>query len=271
MGLVFAYLIDFKSSKVVERSAAAPFGRGVRLPRSSVEGDVSFSPGGRSVSFRKRPGRRDISVRWPRFGKSGDLSAEISLSEPEGRRSIVMATLISDRRFYYNVKTPAMPAEGEVRLGSSAIRFTPADSFAVLDWGRGVWPYRTFWNWASAQGRLPDGRVFGLNLGQGFGDLSAATENCFFLDGAMHKLEGVEWRYERGKWLSPWMFEGDDGRTRLRMTPILDRSSSINLLVLKSEVHQVFGKWEGTLAAEGGSLLEFSGITGWAEAHEARW
>ncbi len=37
-----------------------------------------------------------------------------------------------------------------------------------------------------------DGRRFGLNLGYGFGDTSAASENMVFIDGAAHKLHRVD-------------------------------------------------------------------------------
>lgn len=59
----------------------------------------------------------------------------------------------------------------------------PDQTLGSPDWGRGVWEYSSFWNWASASGFLPDGRRVGLNLGCGFGDLSAATENCLVLEG----------------------------------------------------------------------------------------
>ena len=69
----------------------------------------------------------------------------------------------------------------------------PADSFAVLDWGRGVWTYHITWYWASASG-LVDGVPFGFNLGYGFGNTSAATENMLFYSGKAHKLSRVRFK-----------------------------------------------------------------------------
>ena len=45
-----------------------------------------------------------------------------------------------------------MRAEGTVRIGEEEYRFAPEDSFAVLDWGRGVWTYHNTWYWGSASG-----------------------------------------------------------------------------------------------------------------------
>jgi hypothetical protein len=271
LGLVFAYLIDFRKRTFIERNIATPFGRGISLPPTSRTGDIGFDRSGARVSFLKKEGARELSVFWANFHQGMDLDARLTLSEPPGRDSIVMATPISDRRFYYNEKIPAMPSRGVVTLDKQKIEFDEKDSFAVLDWGRGVWEYSTFWNWSSAGGRLPDGRTLGINIGQGFGDLSAASENCFFLNGKMHKLGTVDWKYTSGDWLQPWTFESGDGRARLTMTPIVDRPSSVNLLVLRSSVHQVFGRYTGTLVCDDGEVIQVPGIIGWAEEHRARW
>jgi hypothetical protein len=59
-----------------------------------------------------------------------------------------------------------------------------------------VWEYRSFRLWASVSGFVPDRRTVGLNLGFGFGDTSAATENTLSLDGRIHTLDQVDWRYD---------------------------------------------------------------------------
>ncbi len=72
-----------------------------------------------------------------------------------------------------------MTARGSVRFDGQEYVFDPATSFAVLDWGRGVWTYKNTWYWGSASG-LVDGVPFGFNIGYGFGDTSAASENMLF-------------------------------------------------------------------------------------------
>ena len=96
---------------------------------------------------------------------------------------------IEKQRFYYNRKINCMPATGWVRHGETKHILTPDTCLGQLDWGRGVWAYNSLWLWASASGFLPDGRTLGLNMGYGFGDTSAASENAFILNGKLHKLE----------------------------------------------------------------------------------
>ena len=81
---------------------------------------------------------------------------------------------------------------GTVVAGSVEHEFDPEKAFAVLDWGRGLWPYTSSWIWASASGiaEKQDGTKvsFGLNFGHGFGNCATHTENCVFVDGKISKL-----------------------------------------------------------------------------------
>jgi hypothetical protein len=151
----------------------------------------------------------------------------------------------------------------------------PNESLASLDWGRGVWEYRSFWNWASASGYLPGGsaggRAFGLNLGCGFGDLSAAGENCFILDGRVHKLEQVRWEYDPTDYMQPWRFRDEQGRLDIVLEPFKERLARTNLGVIFSEVHQMFGRYAGKLVTDEGEAVAIDGLVGFAEEHQARW
>ncbi len=270
MGLMFAYIIDFKRDRMIEQAALTPLGRGVSLPTSSRAGDSEYVKGGLRVTFTKRPGERRAAFVWPKFDGQKTFRAELRFDEPETRDHIVMATPIGKNGFYYNDKIPGMPVTGTAQLDGWVDG--PLDgALGVLDWGRGVWPYRSFWNWASAFSRRDDGRILSLNLGQGFGDLSAATENSLFLDGKLHKLGPVQFEYSPRDWLAPWRFTDREGRCKLTLRPIFDRSANTNLGVLKSAVHQVFGHFEGLLVTDDGECLDVSGLTGWAEEHQARW
>ena len=63
-----------------------------------------------------------------------------------------------------------------------------ATDFGTLDWGRGVWTHDNTWYWGSGNGYV-NGKPFGFNIGYGFGNTSAASENALFYDGKIHKLE----------------------------------------------------------------------------------
>jgi hypothetical protein len=184
---------------------------------------------------------------------------------------MVIVIPIGRKRFYYNRKVNCMPAEGWVKVGTEKITLDPNRDLGNLDWGRGVWEYDSFWVWASASGFLADGRRVGLNMGFGFGDTSAATENALILEGRVHKVGRVEFTYDSSDFMQPWRMVSADGRLDLEFVPFLDRTAATNLVVITSEVHQMFGRYYGTVQTDGGEEIRLNGLTGFAEEHHARW
>lgn len=151
-------------------------------------------------------GVRTLQVNFKRFGKTKEeLEFFVRLDE-EPRDSMVIVTPWAEdpQAFYYNRKIIGMRASGSLRFGCTVHGFKPDRSFGLLDWGRGVWTRDNTWYWGFAQG-WQDGRggdetgthLFGLNMGYGFGDTSAASENMAFLDGVATKLGDVHFEVPR--------------------------------------------------------------------------
>ena len=148
---------------------------------------------------------------------------------------------------------------------------TPTTSLGSLDWGRGVWEYQSFWNWASASGFLPDGRTIGLNMGKGFGDLSKAGENALVLNNRIHKLEQIKFDYTSSDYMKPWKFTDIENRLDLTFTPFKDRLAETNLGIITSKVHQMFGRYNGFVLTDEGERIEIKDLIGFAEEHHAKW
>lgn len=270
LGLDSLSIIDFeeKTQRTVSRMQAFPLGK-KQLPPDSREGVVRAQGKGYEFTFRCDGGQRHLYGHIYDFGPGKTpLLFDVVLSERPGD-SMVIATPFRrrPRHFYYNQKICGLPADGRVIYGEKEYLFSPAASFAVLDWGRGVWPWINTWYWASASG-IVQGQPFGLNLGCGFGDTRAATENMLFYGGAAHKLGDVRFEIPGGRradYLSPWRVRDAQGRLDLVFEPILDRAAKTSLLVIKTDQHQVFGRFSGTAALDSGQVLPLSGLIGFAE------
>ena len=270
-GNMFVYTMDLTNGDLHEEGAIVPFGSGVDLPRNSTSGDSHFQNKDLRIDFRLRPGCREVSVNWPAFHEGRGIAAEITLDEPPGHESMNIVIPIGERRFYFNRKINCLPARGTLTYGGVTETLDPAYCLGSLDWGRGVWEYRSYWNWASASGLFADGRTVGLNLGRGFGDLSKAGENALILGGRIHKLEEVKFDYTPGDYMRPWKFTDLQGRLDLIFTPFKERTAKTNLGVITSEVHQVFGRYQGTVTADDGEVIRIRFLTGFAEEHHAKW
>ncbi|NOX60550.1 MAG: DUF2804 domain-containing protein, partial [Chloroflexi bacterium] len=269
-GTVFVYLVDFESKTYHEESKTIPLAGGVKLPRNSTEGESSYLGKKQKLRFWVEENARRVQVAWMGF-EGETLEADITFAHPPDHESTVIVIPIGKKRFYYNRKINAMPASGYVKVGFRQFRFEPQTALGNLDWGRGVWEYESFWVWASASGRLADGRTVGLNMGYGFGDDRAATENTLLLDGRIHKLGRVDIRYNPRDFMSPWWMVSEDGRVNLHFHPILERVARTPLVIIDSEVHQMFGRYQGQVVADDGEVIAIDGLIGWAEEHRALW
>jgi len=270
-GNLFVYTLDFETGDLHEEGLVVPFGKGVELPRNSDTGDSRFIDKRLKLEFSLRPGCRHLSVAWPAFHDGRGITAEIDLAAPAEYESMNITIPIGTQRFYYNRKINCLPASGVVQYGDLTEKLDPAACLGSLDWGRGAWEYKSYWNWASASGFLPDGRTAGLNLGCGFGDLARAGENAFILSNRIHKLEQVKFDYTSSDTMRPWNFTDTEGRLNLVFTPFKDRLARTNLGIITSQVHQMFGRYNGTVRTDDGEVIQIKDLVGFAEEHHARW
>lgn len=278
LALVSASMLDFKNGTFVTESTmgALPLGR-MGMPSTSTFGVTQFADKRAAMTFEVAGGMRRLVVNFGDFKDGQPLIAEIVLDR-EPRDSMVIATpwADDDTAFYYNQKIVGMRAIGSFSLGELYHTFDETNSFGLLDWGRGVWTRDNTWFWGVAQGNQ-SGHVFAMNLGYGFGDTSAASENMAFVDGIAHKLgrvdfgipvrnasaKTVEARYDL---LKPWHVTDDEGRLDLTFTPDIDRFDYIDLKAIISDQHQVFGLFNGWVKLDDGSTFEIRDLRGSAEA-----
>ena len=116
---------------------------------------------------------------------------------------------------------------------------------------------------------------FGFNIGDGFGDTSAASENMIFYGGKAHKLSQVTFNIpmKDGKedYMSPWTFTSDDGRFEMDFVPVIDRASCTDVKLICSDQHQVFGRFTGRAVLDDGKEIYIKDFLGFAEKVHNKW
>ena len=277
MGLDSVTLIDLKESYEHTWSSIVPFPMGRRkLPSTSLAGDVEVVTEKYALSFGVKGDVRTLNARVENFDQGKPLKASVTLRNTP-RDSMVIATPWREdkKAFYYNQKINNFTAEGKVEFNGKTYLFNPSTAQGVLDWGRGVWTYRNTWYWGSLSGRSGVHRV-GLNLGYGFGDTSAASENMLFVDGIAHKLGTIDFGIPQDakgehQLMSPWHITEESGRLDLVFTPLLDRASCTSALVIESDQHQIFGEYSGKVVTDSGEVLLLEAQRGFAEKVKNKW
>lgn len=276
MGLMSLSLIDFNTRKETTKSVMTllPMGK-TGLPSTSAIGDVRFENKKCRFEFLNDGKERKLKCYFKKFKDGKDMLVDFVLNDPP-KDSMVIATPFSKpKHFYYNQKIVGMVADGKVSLGTEEIVFSKEDTCAILDWGRGVWTYNNTWYWGSGAGYV-DGHKVGFNIGYGFGDTTKASENMVFYDGKAHKIENVYFNIPRDesgkeKYTKDWTFTSSDGRFEMSFTPIIDRASLTSAVVLSSDQHQVFGKFNGKIILDDGREIVLKDFTAFAEKVVNKW
>lgn len=276
MGLDSISFLSFKGTPwEITKSPMRVFPMGkTNLPPTSAAGVTAISGKGYSMEFRVEDGVRVLTAHMEKFLDGKPIHIEITLEREPEESMVICTPFDKPGHFYYNQKINCMRASGTIRLGNTVYTLEPDSAFGVLDWGRGVWTYHNTWYWGSASG-LVDGEDFGFNIGYGFGDTSAASENMLFYKGKAHKLEDVTFHIpmQDGKedYLQPWTFTSSDSRFEMNFVPIINRASCTDFKILKSDQNQVFGRFSGTAVLDDGTVLQVRDLLGFAEKVENKW
>ena len=243
-----------------------------KLKKKNFDFELSVGEEKRTIKFIGKKGKKDFT-----------MDIELAMMPDHESHFIAVPFDTKDgRHFYYNQKTNGMVSTGKVVYGDKTYEFKGLEdkSFAVLDWGRGVWPFHQVWWWGNGNTVLPDGRVFGFEIGWGFGNTEAASESTAFIDGKAYKLGYLKLENEK-EIVKPldscwddngveWKITSDDGSFEMTMKPEFDNYTMLRFLVVGNLCHQVFGKWSGTVKC-GDEVIEIKDMTAFLERSDNMW
>ena len=171
----------------------------------------------------------------------------------------------------------------EARVAAEERHVATGTDERFQDFGRGIWPYRSFWNWAVATGTA-DGVRVGVNLGGKWTTGTGTNENGITVDGRLHKLmedvrwhswiqawTGEWWHYDPTNWMRPWRVRTNHSNAiDLTLHPIYAHKVQTSVGILSTAGVCCFGRWTGTVHAAG-NTLHLSEVIGWAEEFTHRW
>ncbi|WP_418276483.1 DUF2804 domain-containing protein [Isoptericola jiangsuensis] len=273
-----------EKSTGVERGAlvVAPLSGSVELPASLGAGPVRASTRRVAIEVDELVARGDAPAATRLRARTEHVELDVLVARPEGHEVLGVVVPWSDRQFQYTVKDVGRPVTGTLRVdGTTHEVRDPA--WAVLDHGRGRWPYSATWQWGVGFGRVPAGgrsghggragrgsRSLGVQLGGTWTAAGPTTENALVVDGRLHKIhDELEWEVDRRDYLAPWRVRG--ARVDLTFRPFFNRVARTNLGVVASATDQCFGTWSGSVETDDGERLVVERLEGWAEDVRQRW
>lgn len=273
MDLCSISFFDYKNKTMVESSTMHPFSFGKRnLPETSESGVTSYHDKRANFTFEVKDGIRHLYGIYFDLVKGKDISFDIYLEKTLEDTMVIATPFDKKAHFYYNQKINNLKAKGKFFYDGK--EYNLDDAYGTLDWGRGVWTRKNTWYWSSLSD-VQDGHTIGFNLGYGFGNTKAASENMFFYDDKAYKLDDVDFgipKDSNGKdaFDKTWHFTSKKGDIDLKFEPLIVRHGGANAIIIKSIQRQVFGLFSGIIKADG-KTFELKNLLGFAEKVKNCW
>ncbi len=266
IGYCAAYFLDMETGLAVNHSQLRLFGRGCRLPDTPLE-SYEFQHPRLHLKVDEHPGRARITVAVPDIGGQ-PLQAALDVLRPLHLDSVNLVAPFPGRGFHASSRQLGLPASGSVQLGNRHFDCQAGQSFAALDFGRGVWPLHSQWTRAAF---ATSGGIAG-NFGAGWTDASGLTENALWFGGELSKLDRpVRIEQAQSNPLAPWQLGTECNRVQLTFTPRQLHQANPRLGPLYADTRQWFGRFDGVLRGPTGERVPVDNAMGWLGTTHARW
>jgi hypothetical protein len=268
VGQAFLYFYEPLTRRYAEYSYRSPLAVGTHFDQRPEDGSATFQSGNSrfAMTATSEPRQRQL---WVRIADSVEVDAVFDEEEPP-MQPMWICTPAGATGFVFARKTAGAPVSGTIRWEGRTLDLGEMQVLGHNDWTAGFMRRNTFWNWGSLAGRLDDGRIVGLNVSCGVNE-TGYSENCFWLDGRLHRLGPVAFEYDRRDLMKGWHLKDSDERLDLEFTPEGVHAAKVNALVVATNFQQLFGRYHGYLRTRTGERIEIRGHLGYAERHYSKW
>lgn len=272
LGLAFVYVYDTQARRMLSETIRLPFGRGLAMSDSPVQGESGLSAGGADIRMtyaRRADGglEKTLAVRTRK-----GLAIDAALVEPPAYQVLSICTRTGYSGWTYTNKVAGLPVTGAIDSPLGKAQLADLGACGNHDFSTGYMRRETFWNWACLSGHA-GGHTVGLNLSCGVNETSH-SENCIWVDGERFACGMAQFRFDRDHPEKPWrVTAGDDStpaRVELTAEPAGLHRERLDLGLFATNFRQYFGPFRGTLTARG-RTIPVDGLWGFVEDQYAKW
>jgi hypothetical protein len=159
-----------------------------------------------------------------------------------------------------------MPMQGWFEVAGERVDFEGPDCMGIMDDHKGYYPYRLRFDWVAGFGLDPKGRRIGFNLTDNqVRDQRLYNENVLWINSRLFPLPPVKVTMPNGP-CGTWHIQDTEGLVDLLFKPERRNDIRFNALVVRTNYHGPFGRFEGTIrSADGGEKIDAACVSGMGE------
>lgn len=268
IGLVFVYVYDTATRKMVSETFRMPLARGLSMSESPVAGESVLETRGAKIRMgyvRLRDGTLEKSLK---VETAKGLKIDAVMREAPPFEVLALCTQTGINGWTYANKVAGISVTGHIESALGRIDLATAKACGHHDFSAGYMRRETFWNWACFSGHA-GGHVLGLNMSCGVNE-TGHSENCIWVDGKRIPVGLAQFNFDRNNPDSLWHLTTSDGSIDLTVTPAGLHAERMNLGLFATNFKQFFGRFAGTVRA-GDKTIVIDNLWGFVEDQYAKW
>ena len=268
LGTAIIMAFNKQQQKMYRYEHKVPFWQ-LNVPSGLMNSHCYYHSKNFSIDFFNDLEHDKITVQFQAKGFKGcpDLGGDIiahAVTEP-----IVIVQPFADNRPLYSHKA-LMPAEGTISVDSTSSPITASQGCVIVDDHKGFYPLEMKYDWVTALGYSPEGKLQGFNLTDNqIQNPNKYNENCLWLDGKMHPLPPVTIDRPNGV-AHTWVIRDRHDQVDLTFTPLADVPVKITIGVSLVDYHGPTGELAGHILDKDGNKILFNQFIGMGEQKAIR-
>jgi hypothetical protein len=267
LGIGFVYLYHPASGRMIKRQFKLPLGLGTVFSQQPNDGVCTLRQGKNRLCLENNAARGEKRL-LVELDDGTRIDAVFSEREP-AFQPMHICTPTAVNGWVYAQKVAGVRCRGQIKSALGDFDLESIGAFAHHDWSAGYMRPETHWNWACLSGQVGAQRI-GLNLSCGVNETSF-TENCYWLDGELVKVDTVRFAFDRQQPLQPWQIHSHDGQVELRFEAHGLHQERLNLGFLATNFKQIFGRFQGRLRPPGQPEIAIDKLWGFVEDQYVKW
>jgi hypothetical protein len=261
------YAFDRSSGKLHQHAANAR-GGSLGMPDTLLGSHPVFDKPGYRIeyTFSGDGKRARVQADIAATDKAPAIVADLTLHGDRASLPLSVSSRIPGGKLYTH--KALFPAEGNYRVGDTALTFDPARDLAIVDEHKSFFPYRTNWLWGT-MATMTGGSPVGANFAARPGVRGEEEESCVWTPAACEPLSDIRFAQAADP-TGNWQVSSADGRLDVTFTPEGRKDVKVQLGVFALDYFQMFGTYRGTLRSLDGTEYPLDSVHGVCESFRAR-
>ena len=215
------------------------------LPEAGDNGEFLYSDKRVQLQLTNTPQGRFLKCDFIDFAGIKNLYFNLILKKKFGESLNELAPFERNRKYFYLKRfVPKFTAEGVIRVGGLEYSLNENKGIAYFDWTRFFKPRSHNYQRLSAD-FISGGKRVSLCLASRVGDNRFGNENCFFVDGKLHKLYNINVKGNPKRLDRPFFFHGGTTAVDITFKPFTVGGSAMTAHMDKTFV--IFGRLFGSI------------------------